>query len=126
MSKAKNNVEETMDYDLLLAEEALVVDVLEDLLEALEQRGMSQADLAKKLGVSRAAVNRVLRGRNLTVRTVARFAHSMGVKVRLQVMKDMGCASLAQAYSASSNRSSLDAFRASPNNIYIFQREAAA
>jgi len=76
---------EDWNYEELLAEETLVVNVLEDLLGALKDKGLSQADLARRLGVSRSSVNRIFRGRNLTVRTVARLAHAIGVDMNFQV-----------------------------------------
>jgi len=80
-----NTTTQIPSYDDLLAEEMLVMDVLEDLLEALEVKGLSQAELARRLGVSRSAVNRIFRGRNLTVRTVARLARAAEVPVRFQI-----------------------------------------
>lgn len=113
----------TWDPDLLLAEETLVVDVLEDLLEALDAKGMSQAELARRLGVSRSAVNRILRGDNLTVRTVARFAHAMGTRVSFRIGSG-GSEDLARIYQDTTRNSMWRSH--SSNNVYIFPRGAVA
>lgn len=64
----------------------LVMNVTEDLLVAAEQRGMSNADLARAVGVSRSNVQRQLSGdRNMTLRTLARLAGAMGLKARVNI-----------------------------------------
>lgn len=64
----------------IFAEEALVVDVQLLLHALMEEKGMSRADLARAMGVSRPRVTQMLSDecKNLTVRLLARAAHALG------------------------------------------------
>jgi ribosome-binding protein aMBF1 (putative translation factor) len=64
----------------------------QDLVALREARGLSQSDLAKRIGVSQPLIARLESGRvkNLTLRTLARYAAGVGAQVRLQVVKDAG------------------------------------
>lgn len=62
--------------------EQLVLRVTETLYAAMEDQGLSEADLARRLGVSRQYVNRFLAGRtNTSLRTLVRFAYALGLEV---------------------------------------------
>jgi transcriptional regulator with XRE-family HTH domain len=62
-----------------LAEELKAVDVAADLTLLLNHAGVSRADLARKLGWSRARVSQVLSGQeNVTVQTIAAVAAALG------------------------------------------------
>ncbi len=62
-----------------LAEELKAVDVAADLTLLLNHAGVSRADLARKLGWSRARVSQVLSGQeNITVQTIATVAGALG------------------------------------------------
>ncbi|MCB4365993.1 helix-turn-helix transcriptional regulator [Hydrogenophaga taeniospiralis] len=62
-----------------LAEELKAVDVAADLTLLLNHAGVSRADLARKLGWSRARVSQVLSGQeNITVQTIAAVAGALG------------------------------------------------
>lgn len=72
------------DYDATYAEEAAMVDSSELIARALEASGMSQADLARALGVSRSEVTARLKGeRNITVRKLAATLHALGATLTL-------------------------------------------
>ena len=62
----------------------------QDLAALREARGLSQNALAKRIGVSQPLVARLEAGRvkNLTLRTLARYAAGVGAQIRLQVVKD--------------------------------------
>lgn len=71
-------------YAAIYAEEAAMVDASELIAEALERSGMSQADLARALGVSRSEITARLQGeRNITVRTLAQTLHALGSSLSL-------------------------------------------
>lgn len=54
------------------------------LAEEAAKRGLTQAEVARKLGVNRSVVNRELRGvENLTLRSVAELAFGMGRRAEL-------------------------------------------
>lgn len=60
------------------------------LASALRQRGLTQRQLAARLGVSEARVSQLLSASgNLTVRTLARVAGALGCKVQVCLVDDM-------------------------------------
>ena len=71
--------------------EGLAISFVEDMLECLEKRGLTQSWLAEQMGVSRAHVSRILNARpNMTLLTIAKIAIALGVKpdVVLDTSKD--------------------------------------
>ncbi len=64
----------------ILAIEALAVSVQLALQKVMVEGGVSQRDLAEKLGVSAARVSQMLstQGANLTIKTIAKIAHALG------------------------------------------------
>lgn len=74
------------EYDAVYAQEAAMVDASELIARALEASGLSQADLARKLGVSRSEITARLKGeRNITVRTLAETLHALGERLALSL-----------------------------------------
>jgi transcriptional regulator with XRE-family HTH domain len=69
----------------IFAEEAFVVDVQSFLHHLMEEKGLSRADLAKAMGVSRARITQIFSDEcsNFTVRLLARAAHAMGETLSL-------------------------------------------
>lgn len=62
----------------LVAQERLIIEVTERLVEALEARGVSRRELGQRLGVSPAEITQRLQGtRNLTLRTVADMMNAL-------------------------------------------------
>lgn len=71
-------------YRAVYAEEAAMVDASELIAHALETSGMSRADLARALNVTRSEVTERLRGdRNITVRNLAATLHALGATLKL-------------------------------------------
>lgn len=61
--------------------EGLAMDVTDQMLELLAERGLTQSWLAQQMGVSRARVSRILHASpNMTLLTIARIAVALGVK----------------------------------------------
>ena len=59
--------------------EGLSIKVIEEMLEYLEQRNLSQSWLAQKTGVSRAHISRILNAPpNMTLLTIAKIAVALG------------------------------------------------
>ena len=72
------------DFDRLVRQEELILDVTEMLTQALETAGMTRADLARRLGRSPGFVSQVFGGgRNLTLRTIADIASALSVRPAL-------------------------------------------
>jgi transcriptional regulator with XRE-family HTH domain len=69
--------------------EDLIIDVTEDLLIALEDKGISKAELAKRLSKSKSFVTQTLSGvRNMTLRTLADFCYALELKPSIS-LKDI-------------------------------------
>lgn len=74
----------TSEFEQYLAQELLIESVTEKLLELMEREDVSKAELARRLGKSRAYITQILDGsRNMTLRTVADVAHAIGFDVHL-------------------------------------------
>lgn len=59
--------------------EGLAIKVTDEMLECLEQQGLSQSWLAEKMGVSRALISRILNAPpNMTLLTIAKIAVALG------------------------------------------------
>lgn len=73
------------DFDILVAESRFIGDIQVAIETALDDRKMTQTDLARLLDVSPARVSQILggNGANLTARTVARVAHVIGLRACL-------------------------------------------
>lgn len=72
-------------YANVYAEESAMVDASELIADALEDSGLSQAALARALGVSRSEITARLRGeRNITVRSLAATLHALGRQVEFK------------------------------------------
>lgn len=70
----------------LLRQEELILEVTEALVQGLERAGISQAELAARLGKTKGFISQILAGgRNLTLRTVADFADAMGQHISVKV-----------------------------------------
>ncbi len=66
----------------LLRQEELLADVAEHLQSVMRSEGLTQAEVARRLGKSRSFVCEALGGdRNLTLRTVAELADAMGQRL---------------------------------------------
>jgi transcriptional regulator with XRE-family HTH domain len=74
-----------------LAAEALAVSVQLALQKAMARGGLTQKDLAERLGVSTARVSQYLsaHGRNLTLQTLGRIAHAIGEEFEFISLYDL-------------------------------------
>jgi transcriptional regulator with XRE-family HTH domain len=67
------------DPDYIL--HGLLCDIAEDIYVAMEEQGLSQAELAQRIGVKRQFVNRFLNTpQNTTLRTIVRLATALGLE----------------------------------------------
>ncbi|WP_286976218.1 helix-turn-helix transcriptional regulator [Candidatus Aquicultor secundus] len=66
---------ESLEYKL----EGVILEVTEEILGRMEQLGINKTDLARLLGVNKAAVTKFLRGsENLTLKTLVKVAMALG------------------------------------------------
>lgn len=71
----------------LYAQEDLLLSASEAIWEAMGARGLTKADIARMTGQSKAHITQLLNGgRNMTLRTLADIAHTMGLKVSIQLV----------------------------------------
>lgn len=78
---------EDPEFRRLYAVEGLVTEAAEFVARLMERQGVSKAELARRLGKSRAYVTQLLRGStNLTVRTLAEVAYALGAEVKLEAV----------------------------------------
>ena len=75
--------------DLLVRQEELILDVTERLTQALENAGVTKAELAKRLGKSPGFVSQVFGGgRNLTLRSISDIATALSLRPTLQLSSE--------------------------------------
>lgn len=71
------------DYEFAKA----AIEVGEQIVACMEERGMTQADLAREMGVSRARVNQILRGNdNLTLKSIVAVAIGLDSRVEVRLV----------------------------------------
>jgi transcriptional regulator with XRE-family HTH domain len=80
-----------------------VRDFTEDLLYRLQQKKLSQARLADKLGVRPAYISRILRGTdNLTLETMVKVAMAVGGKLRIHIADQEAATNFQDVFTADS------------------------
>ena len=76
-------------YERLLCQERLILDVTELLAGALEDGGVTRAELARRLGRTPGFVSQLLGGgRNLTLRTIADIAAALFLRPSFKLSSD--------------------------------------
>lgn len=82
LQRRLESARQTAAYQL----EAAIHTFSDELWEAMEARGLSQADLARKAGVSRQFLTKVFRGdNNFTLETMVKLAFAVGHKVNVHL-----------------------------------------
>ena len=71
-----------------IAEESAIAHAQALMYRAMETAGLSQAGLARRLGVSRATVTMTLSGGGPRVRTVARWLRACGFTLKLSLGRE--------------------------------------
>lgn len=85
--KALSTYEELMEEDPAgLRQEELILEATEALARALRSSGLTQNELATRLGKTKGFVSQILGGgKNLTLRTLADVAGALGYRVQIQL-----------------------------------------
>lgn len=69
-------------------EERLILWTTEAIWKVMDEQGLTRAELADKLGTSRANVTQLLSGtRNMTLRSLAALAHACGLRADVQLQE---------------------------------------
>ena len=63
----------------------LHIEIVERILREMYLQKVTQAELAKKMGTSQAAVSKWLLGANLTFETIARMCHALGTVPKMSL-----------------------------------------
>lgn len=96
----ERELESLKDDPDFLTEEALL-DITEQVYVRMQELGLRPADLARRLGVSRAFVSQLLNGKpNMTMRTLVGVAHALGERVEIQLRPHEVAAQAEQAVAA--------------------------
>lgn len=74
------------EYAKVYAEEGLVIDVMETICAWMAENDIQRADLARRLGTSRANVTQMLGGRNVNLRTLGAVVHALGGVPRFDIL----------------------------------------
>ena len=80
--KMQSDLEYKAAYNALEAE----FSIADALIRARVEAGLTQAEVAVRLGVTQPAVARMESGRNISLRSVARYAGAIGRPITLEVM----------------------------------------
>lgn len=59
--------------------------VLDACIAARTKSGLTQAQVAERLGVSQPAVARIESGKNVSLKTLRRYAHALGCTVKIEL-----------------------------------------
>jgi ribosome-binding protein aMBF1 (putative translation factor) len=79
-------VAQRAEYDRAYAEARLAAEVGERIREAREAAGLSQRELARRMGTSQAAIGRLEAGRvGATLTTLQRVATALGLEVNVEL-----------------------------------------
>ncbi len=74
---------------IVMAGERLIFNVTEDILLAMQDAGVTQSELAKRMGKSRAFVSQILDGtRNMTLKTLSDINFILGTELKVCILKD--------------------------------------
>lgn len=74
------------DPDYIL--EGVILDVTEQIVAAMQEQEISRSELAKRMGVSRAYITKLLRGEgNTTLRTLVRIALALGLRPQVSFVE---------------------------------------
>lgn len=79
-----------MPADFNVQEQAFLEEVTKAICASLDEKGVKRAELARRLGVSRERVTQVLKGRNITLRTLFDIAEALGCKPVITLVEKNG------------------------------------
>ena len=84
---------ESKEHQKLVAEESLILDVTEEIHAQMEALGVNRAELAERMGKSKAYVSQLLSGsRNMTLRSLADISFALGLDIPKVVFSELDCA----------------------------------
>ena len=72
-------------YDELKRKFELEYQVASELAAARKEAGLTQAEIAPRMGTTQSVVSRIERGANISLETIARYADACGKRLELHV-----------------------------------------
>lgn len=89
MTSDKEKLTEDPEFNRLLRQEELILEVTEALVSALKTAELSKKDLAARLGKSKGFISQLLAGgRNLTLRTIADIALALKMRPKFRLCSE--------------------------------------
>lgn len=77
-----DDVEETDEYHI----EGLKLEITEQIFQAMEDKKVSQSELARRLGKNRAFISKILQGKNnFTLKTLVLIARKLGMEWEMKL-----------------------------------------
>jgi len=77
------------DIDFLVEEQKIAI--LEEVIALMKEKGISRADLARRLGTSRAYITRMFRLKSdFTLKTLVQLAYVLGTKISIHLCDSEG------------------------------------
>jgi transcriptional regulator with XRE-family HTH domain len=81
-----NKLLDTYEDDVEFRTEELILDFTERIVAKMEEKGISRAELSRKLGVSKAFITNLLNGNpNLTIKTMVSIADALESRLNLDI-----------------------------------------
>jgi transcriptional regulator with XRE-family HTH domain len=78
---------DTFKDDIVFQTEKVILDFTEQVVLFMEKQEMNRVDLAKRLGVSKAFVTKLLNGNpNLTIKTMVNIAKNLGCELSINIL----------------------------------------
>lgn len=79
---------EDPEFAQMMAEESLILEVTEKIIELMEKENITKVELAKCLGKSKGFITQILNGsRNFTLKTIADIFHVLGYTLKIEEEK---------------------------------------
>ena len=87
MEELKPSIPEGAEAKKVYYEEVLILDVTQEIYRLMEEAGVSKADLARTLGVSKSNITQQLRGStNMSLRRVADVLLALGAQLEVKAV----------------------------------------
>jgi transcriptional regulator with XRE-family HTH domain len=89
--KRQTRPERPVTYEQLKEQERLILDATELIFQCMEEQNVSKAELARRVGRSRAYLTQLLSGsRNMTLRTLADLASAFDCRIEMSTRSRAG------------------------------------
>ena len=70
--------------------EGLVLDITDQIISIMKQKGLTQTQLAKRMGVSPSYISRILSGTNFSIRTLSKIFKALNYDATIKIKEWKG------------------------------------